>query len=77
VIIQVYETHSLIEPFKLSVIKRGSLPTVKNLKAPKTTTTGDMELSDSDDLEMEMEAVGTKRKSTTPAEDPSKRVKRD
>lgn len=75
-IIQVFETHSLPEPFKLSVLKRGSLPTVKPLKAP-TTTGGDMELSDSDDLEMEMEAVGTKRKSTTPAEDPSKRVKRD
>lgn len=76
VCVQVYETPSLPVPFQISVLKRGSPPTIK--PAPKAKPTGDMNLSDSDDLEIDDEAgVGTKRKSTTPVDEPSKRVKRD
>ena len=74
--IQVFETPSLPTPFKLSVLKRGGPPTIKS--APKVKPAGEMELSDSDDLEIDGEAaVGSKRKSSTPVENPSKRVKRD
>jgi hypothetical protein len=76
VIIQVFESPALPGPFKLSVLKRGGPPTFK--PTPKAKPTGDLELSDSDDLEMDEEAaVGMKRKSTTSVEDPTKRVKRD